>query len=203
MKNLIAINKTVYAHANYVLRGEPDKAYYVGIEKARIDALIQQYGQGFSIIIYGDTDDPSDFYVIPFSIATTLFRSEHLRQADARPRWKTFVVNDELTVTGCPTRVRVAERYGNLGLVDDNPVELAEDEEGGLPVATEADTEVLRQAKHRRGHEAWSKRVLENFNSQCCLSGVSERDLLVASHIVPWGKRVPTRLDEANGLWPL
>lgn len=51
----------------------------------------------------------------------------------------------------------------------------------------------LKQGKFRRD-------VLKNFEGTCCLSGISENELIVASHIIPWKDRKETRLDPANGL---
>ncbi len=51
----------------------------------------------------------------------------------------------------------------------------------------------LQQSKFRKG-------VLEKFNGQCCLSGIYEQELLVASHIVPWAADEKSRLDPNNGL---
>lgn len=44
------------------------------------------------------------------------------------------------------------------------------------------------------------KRVLENFSYKCCLTGVFEKELLVASHIIPWSAQIGTRLSPHNGL---
>lgn len=42
--------------------------------------------------------------------------------------------------------------------------------------------------------------VLGSYRSRCCMSGVSEPRLLVASHIVPWSKDAANRLNPSNGL---
>jgi predicted restriction endonuclease len=42
--------------------------------------------------------------------------------------------------------------------------------------------------------------VLSNYADKCCVSGVSEPRLLVASHIVPWSKNKGHRLNPHNGL---
>ena len=44
------------------------------------------------------------------------------------------------------------------------------------------------------------KSVLENFNNQCCISGIYEESVLVASHIVPWSAYKKYRSDPGNGL---
>jgi predicted restriction endonuclease len=51
----------------------------------------------------------------------------------------------------------------------------------------------IRQSKFR-------KAVLDNFNNTCCISGIKECDLLVASHIIPWANNKETRLGPTNGL---
>lgn len=56
------------------------------------------------------------------------------------------------------------------------------------------------EIEQRQKQSLFRTRVLENFEGRCCLSGISEEELLVASHIVPWAKRIDTRLDPANGL---
>jgi putative restriction endonuclease len=42
--------------------------------------------------------------------------------------------------------------------------------------------------------------VLSSYRGRCCMSGLSEARLLVASHIVPWSKDKANRLNPCNGL---
>ena len=42
--------------------------------------------------------------------------------------------------------------------------------------------------------------VLSSYRGRCCMSGLSEPRLLVASHIVPWSKDKQNRLNPSNGL---
>jgi hypothetical protein len=42
--------------------------------------------------------------------------------------------------------------------------------------------------------------VLSGYRGRCCMSGLSETRLLVASHIVPWSKDKANRLNPSNGL---
>ena len=42
--------------------------------------------------------------------------------------------------------------------------------------------------------------VLSGYREKCCMSGLSEPRLLVASHIVPWSKDKSNRLNPSNGL---
>jgi putative restriction endonuclease len=42
--------------------------------------------------------------------------------------------------------------------------------------------------------------VLANYEDSCCITGIAEPRLLVASHIKPWGKDTENRHNPANGL---
>ena len=42
--------------------------------------------------------------------------------------------------------------------------------------------------------------VLSSYRERCCISGVSDRRLLVASHIAPWSADKTNRLNPSNGL---
>lgn len=42
--------------------------------------------------------------------------------------------------------------------------------------------------------------VLSSYRGRCCISGVSDARLLVASHIIPWRANVSHRLNPRNGL---
>jgi len=44
------------------------------------------------------------------------------------------------------------------------------------------------------------KAILSGYENRCCMTGLSDSRLLVASHIVPWAKDEKNRLNPANGL---
>lgn len=44
------------------------------------------------------------------------------------------------------------------------------------------------------------KAVLSSYRGRCCMTGVSDNVLLVASHIVPWSEDKANRLNPCNGL---
>lgn len=52
----------------------------------------------------------------------------------------------------------------------------------------------------RIGQQLFRKRVLDAYENRCCLTGLEEPMLLVASHIHPWKKSIEHRLDPSNGL---
>lgn len=54
--------------------------------------------------------------------------------------------------------------------------------------------------ERRIGQGFFRRAVLANFENTCCITGIAERTLLNASHIVPWGIDVQNRHNPANGL---
>ena len=97
-----------------------------------------------------------------------------------------------------------------------HPEELAFESEGLLaarlhkPVEEVADIEVKdlppegkeRQAivRVRVNQNFFRRRIISAFEFRCCVTGLAIRDLLVASHIVPWAKDPVHRLNPRNGL---
>lgn len=69
-------------------------------------------------------------------------------------------------------------------------------------IATEDFTGETRKVfVEQRVKQAFFRRaVLSSYRGRCCISGVSETKLLVASHIVPWSKDKTNRLNPSNGL---
>lgn len=61
-------------------------------------------------------------------------------------------------------------------------------------------TDVTANVKVRRGQEFFRDAVLNNFGGRCGVTGLSVRELLVASHILPWGTHAEERLNVRNGL---
>jgi len=54
--------------------------------------------------------------------------------------------------------------------------------------------------KQRVKQAFFRRAVLSGYGEKCCISGVSDRRFLVASHIVPWGDDSSIRLHPGNGL---
>ncbi|KAA3663371.1 MAG: HNH endonuclease [Chloroflexi bacterium] len=61
-------------------------------------------------------------------------------------------------------------------------------------------TEVETTTLVRKGQGFFRRAVLSSYNQQCCICGLDLKQLLIASHIVPWSVREETRLDPQNGL---
>ncbi len=61
-------------------------------------------------------------------------------------------------------------------------------------------TEATVTIKARIGQNFFRQTVLANYNSRCCITGNPIPELLVASHILPWGSYIEHRLNPHNGL---
>lgn len=61
--------------------------------------------------------------------------------------------------------------------------------------------ETRRALVEQRIKQSFFRRaILSSYRGRCCISGLSEAHLLVASHIVPWSKDKASRLNPCNGL---
>ena len=64
----------------------------------------------------------------------------------------------------------------------------------------EGDTEAIASVKVRRGQQYFRNAVLNHFGGRCAVTGMAMRELLVASHILPWRTRPAERLNVLNGI---
>jgi putative restriction endonuclease len=58
----------------------------------------------------------------------------------------------------------------------------------------------MRLVNTRLNQNIFRKIVLATYNFQCCITGIENPELLVASHIVPWSVDESNRLNPMNGL---
>ncbi|MTK53100.1 HNH endonuclease [Paludibacter sp.] len=57
-----------------------------------------------------------------------------------------------------------------------------------------------RLIKNRVNQSLFRKIVLATYNNKCCITGLEQPELLIASHIVPWSRNESIRLSPMNGL---
>lgn len=57
-----------------------------------------------------------------------------------------------------------------------------------------------RMIKTRVNQSIFRTIILATYNNRCCITGIDNPDLLIASHIVPWSKDEKNRLNPMNGL---
>ena len=69
-------------------------------------------------------------------------------------------------------------------------------DEGSFEVPDATATVKIRGSAQK----AFAAAVKANYGYRCAITGISSRDFLVASHIVPWSKDQTIRLDPTNGI---
>ncbi|TLD68158.1 HNH endonuclease [Phragmitibacter flavus] len=69
-----------------------------------------------------------------------------------------------------------------------------------VPKAPNGATEATSFSKQRRGQGYFRDVVLNNYDNRCALTGLPVRELLIASHILPWHAHEAERIDVRNGI---
>jgi putative restriction endonuclease len=78
-------------------------------------------------------------------------------------------------------------------------VEPQPEEDALLPEDFTGETRQVLTAQRITQH-FFRRAVLSSYRGRCCMSGLSEPRLLIASHIVPWSRDRANRLNPSNGL---
>ncbi len=64
----------------------------------------------------------------------------------------------------------------------------------------EGPTESSATVAGRRGQRYFRQAVLNAYGGRCAITGLAVRELLIASHIIPWSQTEDHRLDTQNGI---
>ena len=175
---------------SYVLRGNSESKW-VGYQESVINKLKDKFGVDFNLIIWSNDQMENDYYCIPFKKVSSLFTEELKTSGKYPDRWTSTIVNHRFMMkSNTEHSIDISKFYGadiwssaNIQVEEDYFIENAKSE-----IAIR-----LGQSKFRNG-------VLKNFSYQCALTGVKEKELLVASHIIPWSHSKQYRSDISNGI---
>ncbi len=113
-----------------------------------------------------------------------------------RETWDKF--HDQISEMAPASEEAFRELYG---LSEDTEIDIIPQK--GVLIRTASrplETESTANVKVRRGQEFFREAVLNNFNRCCGVSALSVRELLIASHILPWATNPNVRLNVDNGL---
>jgi hypothetical protein len=182
---------------NYALVAQPENNYWFAVSSKKLkDYYIKRFGNNFNLIIYSSKEKDTNYYVLPFKAINHLFKGEFYskdkKTTYSGKRWVGTIKNHTLKITNNPTVVDVKEFAANpYFLKSQNTEDDLNDYE--IENKRQEINVRIKQSKFRRG-------VLDNFFNCCCISGISETSLLVASHIIPWSDKKQSRLDPANGV---
>lgn len=119
-----------------------------------------------------------------------------------RDIWAAFHTNwEELSVT---SEERLQQLLGDETQYSDvavTPKKKKPAHEFNMPIRVPTGpTEKTLTAKARIGQRFFRQSVLASYNARCCVTGNPVPELLVASHILPWGSHPEQRLNPRNGL---
>jgi putative restriction endonuclease len=113
-----------------------------------------------------------------------------------RTVWNEFHESAEEVVPASEEALR-----GLFGARDDSELEVLPKEGVRVRRAPPAGpTEAWGNRKSRRGQEYFRDAVLNNYGGRCGITQLSIRDLLIASHILPWRTHETERLNVRNGI---
>ena len=110
-----------------------------------------------------------------------------------RQIWDEFHADWETLALECERMLAALRTYAN---VESPAREVAADI---IPAEFTGRTRVALVEQRVKQH-FFRRTVLSGYRGRCCISGVSDARLLVASHIVPWRDDVSIRLHPGNGL---
>lgn len=128
--------------------------------------------------------------------AITLTGRAGLGNAGSRDReiWEEFHADWEGLAVECNRlRTELVESKGQVPTTA-----LDTDEATGLEDFTGETRRVVTEQRIKQ--HFFRRAVLSSYRGRCCMSGLAEPRLLVASHIVPWSKDKANRLNPSNGL---
>jgi DNA-cytosine methyltransferase len=111
-----------------------------------------------------------------------------------REVWDEFHADWETLATECAQlNQRLRAEHGQPELVA-----LEQPEQEALADFTGETRQVLTTQRIKQ--HFFRRAILSSYQGRCCMSGLSEPRLLVASHIVPWARDRANRLNPSNGL---
>lgn len=70
----------------------------------------------------------------------------------------------------------------------------------GIEIPSVEGLDVERTVKGRLNQHIFRKVVLATYDHKCCITGIAQPELLIASHILPWSKSNDNRMNPMNGL---
>lgn len=180
---------------HYVLKADSSSSYWFGLSNKKIKEYYSKFGEGFNIIIQGNDALVGDYYVIPFSSIKDLLVPTNLYITEERERWVGDIKNHILRLRQSNIERNISDYYTLPVSFDNFAPPLKQDEINDYSIEN-----AKKEISVRLKQSLFRSRTLSNFDFKCCLTGLYEVDLLVASHIIPWSEKIETRLDPSNGL---
>jgi len=202
MTNIALKNRQLIEEKNYFRKADPRVNYWFDFYYTKLQRYIDKFGSDFSLIIAGSENQEGDFYAIPFINVQDLFIEKYLSNDKVGTvRWVGNIIGHTLKLRTCNVFKDISLFYGNPDFLsyEERPFQL----ESNLSEYDLNDYSIENckiEINSRQKQSVFRKKVLKNFQEECCISSISESVILRASHIIPWSHRINSRLDPANGL---
>ena len=208
MVNAVLANLADLNGRNYVRKANPASKYWLSFYVTKMNEMITKYGENFFLIVHGDKDVETDYFVIPYAQVKNLFVKENTtgisddaKDANTRtPRWLGNIDNKRLRITHNEGRVDLTAYYGNQSLLLKAIGRLSEDTPSSSYLGSDdADTtqydpesvsdgrsRAIRTITQRRGQKAFRDSLLAVYGRKCAITGCNVADVLEAAHITPY-----------------
>ncbi|MBS1595553.1 MAG: HNH endonuclease [Bacteroidetes bacterium] len=193
--NWVKANRKELSVKNYVRKADSKTNYWLDLSQSKIQAYDKSTNGDFNIIFYGDEVVETDFYVIPYQEIKHLLSESNFPKTGSRKRWIGNIINHQIVFSNSGIRLNVSQFHSFIpNLYKAQTI-----------LDTVSDTDyAIENAKReiliRINQSLFRNKVLANFQGQCCLTQITEKSLLIASHIIPWSAQIETRLSPHNGL---
>ncbi len=200
MKNFILRNREILSQSNYIRKADPKRDYWLDFSRNRVRQFYKEFGDKFNIIVAGDPELEGDFFVIPYPALKSVLKDEFLsNDKNGKTRWIGKIRNFQLKIHICQDPLDISLFYGNPEIINTEfkHLEYGEESEKSNEFAIQ---NRMAEVSARQKQSVFRRKVLSNFENRCCITGIAEDSLLVASHIVPWAAKIDSRLDPGNGL---
>lgn len=193
--NWVKENRNQLAINNYVRKADAKTNYWLDLLDGGINHYRKLTSDNFSIIIYRNENLETDFYIIPFEELKQLLLENNFAKSKGKRRWIGNIINHHISLSNKGVKLHISHRYSNHISFKAEPLMLSVEDNNDYVIEN-----AKREIQIRMKQSSFRKKVLKNFDHKCCLKGVTENDLLVASHIIPWSTKIDTSLSSRNSL---
>jgi putative restriction endonuclease len=200
--NLILKNRKLIENNNYIRKADPKVDYWFDFSFKKLNKYLEKFGDNFYLIITGDENQEGDFYAIPFAVVKDIFTDQHLSSDKAGGfRWIGHITSHNLVLRTCKIIRDISVFYGNPNFLNYQAISFNESSAFSDNEVNDYSIENRKiEINSRQKQSVFRKKVMNNFANRCCISTITESNMLRASHIIPWSHRIDSRLDPSNGL---
>lgn len=200
--NLILKNRKLIEKNSYVRKADPKVNYWFDFTFEKLKRYIGEFGNNFYVIIAGRENEEGDFYAIPFIFVKDIFIEQYLSNDKiGKVRWVGSITGHNLVLRTCNIIKDVSIFYGNPSFLISQASSFSESFNLSDNEFNDYSIENRKiEINSRQKQSLFRKKVMNNFSNRCCISSITESNMLRASHIIPWSHRIDCRLDPSNGL---